>query len=72
MTQSLASTIEPAALSDEMRDGLLQDLVAVGLILRDLQRHTSAEAAARVASATQAIDADVRAVRGIIDRLKAA
>ena len=72
MDQSVASAVEPSVLSDEIRDGLLQDLLAVALILRDLERHTSAEAATRVASASQAIEADVRAVREIIDRLKAA
>jgi len=72
MSQSVASAVEPSVLSDEIRDGLLQDLLAVGLILRDLEHHTSAEAASRVATASRAIDADVLAVRQIIDRLKAA
>lgn len=62
-------------LSEEIRDGLLQDLVAVALILRDLERHAEAEEATeercRLASASTAIDADVRAVRALIARLRA-
>lgn len=72
MTQSVAQAAEPSELSDEIRDGLLQDLLAVGLILRHLEQTASDDAARRLASASQAIEADVRAVRGIIDRLKAA
>ncbi|MDA0302177.1 MAG: hypothetical protein O2822_06585 [Chloroflexi bacterium] len=72
MTQSVANVAEPSELSDEIRDGLLQDLLAVGLILRHLEQSASDDAARHLASASQAIEADVRAVRGIIDRLKAA
>lgn len=72
MSQSVATAVEPSVISDEIRDGLLQDLLAVGLILRDLARHSSPESAPRIASASQAIDDDVRAVRGLIDRLRAA
>jgi signal transduction histidine kinase len=72
MSQSVAKAAQPSVLSDEIRDGLLQDLLAVGLILRQLETTASEGAARRIASASQAIDADVRAVRGIIDRLKAA
>jgi signal transduction histidine kinase len=72
MSQSVAKAAQPSVLSDEIRDGLLQDLRAVGLILRQLETTASEGAARRIASASQAIDADVRAVRGIIDRLKAA
>ena len=72
MSQSVAKAAAPSALSDEIRDGLLQDLLAVGLILRHLEQTTAAEAAGPITSASRAIDADVRTVRGLIDRLKAA
>lgn len=72
MSQSVSPAVEPAVLSDEIRDGLLQDLLAVGLILRDLANQSSPETAPRIASASRAIDANVLAVRGLIDRLKAA
>ena len=72
MTQSVAKVAIPSELSDELRDGLLQDLLAVGFILRHLEQTTTADAARRLASASEAIEADVQAVRGIIDRLKAA
>ena len=73
MSQTVAKVAEPTELSDEIRDGLLQDLLAVGLILRDLeQRAPSEDAAHQLASASRAIDEDVRTVRVLIDRLRAA
>ena len=63
---------KPSILSDELRDGILQDLLAVGMILRQLEDTSTEDAARRLASASAAIDADVRAVRGLITRLKAA
>lgn len=72
MNLSAASTAAPSELSDEIRDGLLQDLLAVGLILRHLEQSATDDAGARIASASRAIDEDVRTVRCLIDRLKAA
>ncbi len=62
----------PADLFDDIRDGLLQDLVAVGLILRHLQQTASDDARPHLASAIATIDADVEVVRGLIDRLRSA
>ncbi len=61
---------EPSVLSNEIRDGLLQDLVAVGLLLRHFDQTLPEEMRACLASASAAIDADVRLVRGLIDRLR--
>ena len=62
---------EASLLSNEVRDGLLQNLVAVGLILRDLEhRARPGETRCRLASAGTVIDADVRTVRGLIARLR--
>ncbi len=71
MTQTGGPAPSAGALGDELRDGLLQDLVAVGLILRHLEESLSEDAArSSLAAAARAIDDDVRAVRGIIDRLR--
>ena len=72
MSQPVASVTEPEVLSDEIRDGLLQDLVAVSLILRHLEQTSPDESRKRLASASAAIEADVEVVRGLIDRLRAA
>lgn len=69
---STRASARSAALSDEIRDGLLQDLVAVGLILRQLESATGASGRRSLASASAAIDEDVRVVRSLIDRLRAA
>ncbi len=66
-----AKLAEPVGLSEEMRDGLLQDLLGVGMILRRLEQIVP-EAAPEIASASAAIEQDVRAVREIIERLRAA
>ncbi|MEI6136630.1 MAG: hypothetical protein WCQ48_04345 [Chloroflexota bacterium] len=63
---------EPATLSNEIRDGLLQDLLAVGLILRRLECAAPGTGCAEITSASAVIEEDVRVVRGIIDRLRAA
>lgn len=61
-----------ATLSDEIRDGILQDLLAVAMILRRLE-HSAAEAGqSDLATASATIDEDVRVVRDLIDRLRAA
>ena len=71
MSVSNANQDEPATLSNEIRDGLLQDLLAVGMILRRLE-HAAPEGRDEIASATAVIEENVRVVRGIIDRLRAA
>ncbi len=63
--------IEPSILSDEIRDGLLQDLVAVSLILRNLELAGTPETRDQIATANAAIQMDVEVVREIITRLKA-
>lgn len=63
---------EPSALSDEIRDGLLQDLVAVSLILRNLGETETPGARDQIAAATAAIKQDVEVVRDLITRLRAA
>lgn len=70
MTQT--NHVEPANLSDEIRDGLLQNLLAVGMILSDLQAKATPDEAARIATAREAIDADIATVRGLIGHLSAA
>ncbi len=70
MTQT--NHAEPAVLSDEIRDGLLQDLLAVGMILSDLEAKATPNEAARIAAARESIDADIATVRGLIARLTAA
>ncbi|MFA7249741.1 MAG: hypothetical protein WC273_08930 [Dehalococcoidia bacterium] len=72
MTQTFATNAEPVVLSEEIRDGLLQDLVAVGLILRHLEMHIPGDTRAPLATASAAIDANVNVVRTLIDRLRAA
>lgn len=75
MSQTLidvTEVLDAAVLSEEIRDGLLQDLLAVGLLVRSLDPTTSDEGASRLATASTAIDADVRVVRGLIDRLRLA
>jgi len=72
MTQSAATIAEPSILSDEIRDGLLQDLVAVSLMLRHLEQTGPVETRGRLATATAAIQQDIEVVRGLIDRLRAA
>ncbi len=64
--------VEPAVLSDELRDGLLQDLLAIGMTLRDLEAKATPGEATRLAAAREAIDADVTTVRELIGRLSAA
>ena len=59
-------------LSDDIREGLLQDLVAVGLILRHLEQTALDDTHAHLASAITAIDDDVHVVRGLIERLRSA
>ena len=82
MTQTTVHAPRPSVpmremrISVEMRDGLLQDLVAVAIILRDLEQHAEAEeddeVRRRLASAAAAVEADVCAARRLIDRLRAA
>ena len=72
MSQTPVIPAAGALLSDELRDGILQDLLAVGMILRQLEQTSAEDAARRLASASAAIDEDVRAVRGLVTRLKAA
>ena len=67
----------PEELPDELRDGLLQDLVAVGLVMTMASRSLPASDGnhalrAALASATTTLDADLRAVRSLIDRLRRA
>jgi signal transduction histidine kinase len=69
-SQSTTNVAEPSGLSDEIRDGLLQDLVAVGLILRHLEQTSESETVRRLTPAATVIDADIRVVRGLIDRLR--
>ncbi len=67
-----ATKIDGATLlSNELRDGLLQDLIAVGLILRRLEPAAADSARADLASAGAVIEEDVRLVRSLIDRLRA-
>lgn len=61
----------------ELRDGLLQDLIAVGMLvegarnaLRDGQSAENVDALLELASTT--IQCDMTAVRGLIDRLRGA
>lgn len=75
MSQSVAHLATPPEssvffdLSEDICEGLLQDLVAVGLILRHLQQTASDDARPHLASASATIDADVEVVRGPIERL---
>ena len=72
MTQTASNPAEPSLLSDEIRDGLLQDLLAVALILRDVEQQAApGETRRRLAAASAALDADVRTVRALIARLRA-
>jgi signal transduction histidine kinase len=69
-------------LAYELRDGLLQDLVAVGLLVETARRglrasrgasdvrRADAESALEQAAAT--IEQDLRALRSVIDRLRPA
>lgn len=66
-------------LAYELRDGLLQDLVAVGLLieaarqaLRDDDPDAQARADALLAQAADAVEADLGALRAVIDRLRPA
>ena len=47
--------LRPEALSDEIRDGLLQDLVAVSLILRHLEGIAHEATCASIVSASRAV-----------------
>ena len=60
---SQTNQVEAAVLSDEIRDGLLQDLLAVSMILRDLKTK---------ATPAEAINVDIATVRELIGRLSAA
>ena len=71
MTLTAANLGESVGLSNEIRDGLLQDLLAVGLILRRLEGAAPEDGRDEIAAASAAIDEDVQVVRSIIDRLRA-
>jgi signal transduction histidine kinase len=62
-----------AAVATELRDGLLQDLIALGLLVRIAERDLSDERAATVGSvlttAASTIGAGVAQLRTVIDRL---
>ncbi len=70
MSPTAAKLDEPVLLSNEIRDGLLQDLIAVGLILRRLEATVSEARRDDVVSAGAVLDGDVRLVRDLIDRLR--
>ncbi|MEX2032621.1 MAG: histidine kinase [Dehalococcoidia bacterium] len=69
-------------LAYELRDGLLQDLVAVGLLLEAARRGlragdadrdvTAVEAEALLEQAATAIQRDLNTLRSVIDRLRPA
>lgn len=63
----------------ELRDGLLQDLVAVALLieaarraLRDGEPDAQERSDALLAQAAEALEADLSALRSVIDRLRPA
>jgi signal transduction histidine kinase len=60
-------------LATELRDGLLQDLVAVGMIVevarRVLDGSDRAEMCSLLDSASQTIESDLERLRAVIDRL---
>ncbi len=69
---SQTNQVEAAVLSDEIRDGLLQDLLAVSMILRDLETKATPAEAERLGLAREAINADITTVRELVGRLSAA
>ncbi len=62
-----------AYLAYELRDGLLQDLVAVSLLIRAAREaRTPRDADALLAQATATVEADLSLLRSVIDRLRPA
>lgn len=63
-------------LAYELRDGLLQDLLAVGLLIEGARRalgaESNAEADALLERAARALQGDVATVRAMIDQLRPA
>lgn len=63
-----------STLALELRDGLLQDLIATSLMIEVVRRAlpdgTSAEAEERLATAARTIQRDIEEVRRIIARLQ--
>lgn len=60
------------AVATELRDGLLQDLVALGLMLKIAERSLGvpdAGAISPLATAESVIEANLVRLRGVIDRL---
>ena len=68
-----AAKLDPTtALSDELRDGILQDLLAVGMILHRMECTPVEAGQSDLATASATIEENVRIVRDLIDRLRAA